>query len=367
MFRAHKLLMCSRESNRCACPIPGEPVTTLVVRNAADEHRALSVLAGPQGHLVNNLSYVGWPICRFDSELPFDLVRCASTIDELRERAERQYCLLRYGKDDLRLMTAADKHAVKPDAWFENNSHTLVVDLSRAMNGNVAAARLRATDIANGSAAELFDEVPASDDRATEKTKTEYGKWHAAADVGKSIVNRLSPKSLHSVLLIAVAIGSIAWTCVRFHEANATHDAQLHAANLKHDLDLRTEDHAHQLALAELNQRSITDQDGRRVALTSAAKKALAREDAENFKQARLLSQMELEYPLVRFVSAQALDGVAAAMEVVPASGRVWVNGAEMNAAIARAGAKQLRKSAQARRDGGGWITEIVPSKSNGA
>lgn len=340
----------------CAYPDRGKRVTELVVRNADDERRALAVLAGPQGHLVSNVRYAGWPICRLDAEVPFDLVDCAPHIEEIRERAERQYCLIRHGKDDRRLMTDADKAALKIGARFENNNRTLLIDLSQAMNGNIAAARLRAMELSAGAPADLFGNLHADNDDAAEKGTAEYGKWHAAADVGKSIVNRLSSISLASVLMAAVVIGGIAWTCVKYHEAN-----------LNHELESKKEDNAQQLKIAELNQRSMTGQDGQPVALTSVAKERLAREDAVDLRHVALLSKMELEHPLVRFVSAQSLDGVASALHAVPDTGKVWVNGAEMQAAIARAAAKKLRKSAQARRDGGAWITEIIPSKVNGA
>jgi hypothetical protein len=340
----------------CAYPIRGERVTELLVRNAGDERRALAVLAGPQGHLVSNVRYVGWPICRLDAEEPFDLVHCASRIEDIRERAERQYCLIRYGMDDRRLMKDADKAAVKLNARFENNNRTLLVDLSHAMNGNIAAARLRAMELAANPAPDMFGALHADNDDTAEKGKTEYGKWHAAADVGKSIVNRLPSMAIATVLLAAVVVGGIAWRDVKYHEAN-----------LNHQLESQKEDNAQQLKIAELNQRSITGQDGRPVTLTSAAKEKLVREDAVDLRHVALLSKLELEHPLVRFVSAQSLDGVASAMDAAPETGKVWVNGAEIQAAIARAAAKKLRKLAQARRDSGGWITEIIPSKSRGA
>lgn len=334
----------------------GKRVTELVVRNADDERRALAVLAGPQGHLVSNVRYAGWPICRIDAEVPFDLVDCAPRIEDIRERAERQYCLIRHGKDDRRLMTAADKAAVKIGARFENNNRTLLVDLSGAMNANIAAARLRAMEISAGASANLFGEVHGDRDHTEETGKEEYGKWRAGADVGKSIVKRLPWMALMAVLLAGVVVAGLAWTSVNYHEAN-----------LNHELALKKEDNAQQLKIAELNQRSITSRDGRPVALTSRAKESLASEDAAGLQHVALMGAMELEHPLIRFVSAQSLDGVASALDAAPETGKVWVNGAEIQAALARGAAKKLRKSAHARRDGGAWITEIIPSKVNGA
>lgn len=348
--------MLSGNQSRVRVSHPGERVKELVVRNADDERRALAVLASPQGHLVSNVHYAGWPICRLHAEAPFDLVNAAPRIQDIRERVERQYCLIRYGTDDRRLMTDADKAAVKVNARFENNDRTLLVDLSQAMNGNIAAARLRAMELSAGAPADLFGNLHADNDDAAEKGKAEYGKWHAAADVGKSIVNRLSSISLASVLMAAVVIGGIAWTCVKYHEVN-----------LNHELESKKEDNAQQLKIAELNQRSITGQDGRPVALTGVAKERLAREEAVDLRHVALLSKMELEHPLVRFVSAQSLDGVASALDAAPETGKVWVNGAELRSAIAGAAAKKLRKSAQARRDGGAWITEIIPTRISGA
>jgi hypothetical protein len=202
----------------------------------------------------------------------------------------------------------------------------------------------------------LFGDLQADNDDNQDNKSGEYTRWHAAVDITKRIVNKLSPGLIASVLMTAVVVGGIAWSCVKFHEAD-----------LNHQLEGKKEANAQQLRIAEFNQRSITGHDGQPAALTSEAKQALAREDALDLRQVALLNQMELEYPLVRFVSAESLDGVAAALDTAPQHGKVLVNGAEMQGAIARAAAKQLRKSAKARRDNKGWITEIIPSKGNSA
>lgn len=115
---------------------------------------------------------------------------------------------------------------------------------------------------------------------------------------------------------------------------------QYHDANQNYQLESKKEDNAQQFKIAESNQRSITGQNGRPVALTSAAKETLAREDVLDLRHVALLNEMELKHPLVRFVSAPSLDGAATAMDAAPKSEKVWVKGAELQAAIARAAAK---------------------------
>lgn len=334
---------------------PGGRMTELVVRNEGDHRHALDVLAGPQGHLIGNVRFEGWPVFRMVTEEPLDLVRCAPRIEEMQERAHRAYCLVRYGRPDLRLMTGPDRAAAKLSAHFEGE-HTLVVDMSHAMNGSMAAARARAMErVADGETINLF-EVPAADnDHGGEKVGGNYGKWNAAADTVKHVANRLSPGAITAVLMFGVAMFAAGWTVSKCVEAK-----------FEHVLAMKQEDNAQQLRIADLDVRRMTTRDGRVIKLTALSEQWLAREDAEDMRRVAMMERMDLEHPLLRFVSAESTDGLAAAIDMVPEQGRVWVNGAEIQAAAGRQAAKELRKAAKAKRAGSGWTVEVIPERSSG-
>lgn len=262
---------------------------------------------------------------------------------------------MRYGRSDLRLMTGADKAAAKLSAHFEGD-HTLVVDMSNAMNGSIAAARARAMEcVAGGETINLFEELAADDDHGGEMVGGNYGKWNAAADAVKHVANRLSPGAIPAVLMfgvVAFAAGLTVSKCVE--------------AKFRHVLAMKQEDNAQQLRIADLDARRMTTQDGRGIKLTALSEQGLAREDAEDMQRVAMMEHMDLEHPLVRFVSAESTDGLAAALHMAPDQGRVWVNGAEIQAAAARQVAKELRKAAKAKRAGSGWSVEVIPERSSG-
>jgi hypothetical protein len=114
-----------------------------------------------------------------------------------------------------------------------------------------------------------------------------------------------------------------------------------------------------QLKMAEFNARLLTGTDGKPVQLTPQVKQALAREDAEDKRRAAQLAKMELEHPLLRFVSAEAHDGLAATLDMAPDGSTIRLNGMKMGAATARDGAASLRRAAKAKR---AWVTAVVPA-----
>ena len=92
-------------------------MTTLLVRDANENHRAQAILTGPRGHEISDVVYAGWPRLVFDSDVRLDLVRCAGNLEASRLAAEHNYCLIRYGSPDRRRMTDADRMAVRISAF----------------------------------------------------------------------------------------------------------------------------------------------------------------------------------------------------------------------------------------------------------
>ena len=80
----------------------------------------------------------------------------------------------------------------------------------------------------------------------------------------------------------------------------------------------------------------------------------------------RMLVSDNIDVPFLRFVAAEAEDVRPALLRMAPESGSITINGATMTAGEAKQGAKIMRKLAKAKRESGGWLTEIVPEPSSG-
>jgi hypothetical protein len=319
-------------------------MTTLLVRNAEENNRAHSILTGPRGHEVSSVRYIGWPKLVFSCDEPLDVMRCAGNLEAMRETAEHHYCLVRYGTANRRYMTDDDRRAARLSAHFENGKRKVIIDLSHAMNGAAQAAVARAAELEAGEPAHLFDGLLTANDDG-ERAKDWSGHVGAALAIA---ARRLPASHITAVLLTAVVAFAIGWTCVKHT-----------AVNLEHAFKMRAQDDEQQLKIAEFNARQLTGTDGKKVHLTSSAKLTLTREDAEDARRVTLMSNMEIEHPLLRFVAAEAHDGLAAALDMAPERGNVRVNGMEMRADTARGGAKALRRAAKAKRD---WTTEVIPA-----
>jgi hypothetical protein len=117
---------------------------------------------------------------------------------------------------------------------------------------------------------------------------------------------------------------------------------------------------AHQLQMKELDRTTIVRLDGTRATHTAAVEKALNAEKAAEQRKLKLLSEMELEHPLVRFVVAEAEEALPLVLGLAPRTGTTAFNGERMPAQAIRAWAKQLQQASLAkRRANGGWITKV--------
>lgn len=124
--------------------------------------------------------------------------------------------------------------------------------------------------------------------------------------------------------------------------------------------DARVPDHlAHQERMKELDRTTIVRLDGTRATQTAAVEKALkAEKDAEQ-RKLKLLSELQLEHPLVGFVVAEAEEVRPLVLGLAPRTGKTSFNGYEMPAPAIRASAKQLQQVSLDKRRANGWITTV--------
>ena len=209
------------------------------------------------------------------------------------------------------------------------------------MNGAAQAAKTRAAEGGGGGTANLFAGLRSDTDDGGKESNA-----RALREIGTTVANRLPASNLTRVLMLGVVRFAIGWTCVKGIEAG-----------LEYAFRLKVQEDSQQLRIAELNARQLSDADGKRVQLSAHAKQTLAREDTEDARRVALLSEMELEHPLLRFVAAEAHAGLADTLDMAPELANIRINGMAMSAATARGGAKALRRAATAKR---GWVTEVI-------
>ena len=123
----------------------------------------------------------------------------------------RHYAMLRYGAPDLRLLTGADGEATRIRARFEDNDHTLLIDLSGATNASVRAGLARAAETL--AAHDLYESrEPAND--AGQASDARYNKWKAAVDFGKHVCPTLTQNRCAAVIMFAVALCNLNWATI---------------------------------------------------------------------------------------------------------------------------------------------------------
>jgi hypothetical protein len=102
----------------------------------------------------------------------------------------------------------------------------------------------------------------------------------------------------------------------------------------------------------------VLDERGKAAKLNAPAEHALARADVEEAERVKVLTSMELEHPLVRFVVAEG-EG----LDMAPETGTATLNGLQLEGKAARAAAKLIRHSVKAKRaTEGAWTTQVIPA-----
>jgi len=299
------------------------------------ESDALKALLGLNSNHFLDIKFVGYPLMLIDAEHRIDAMRNRRRLDGIQAAVERQYCLIKYGTRDLRRLRAPEREAVHVPAVPLRGGKHLLLDFSNAANAMLAAIRENVWKAASWKPGpDLLADV------------ARYGGGLAAT--GVATVMELGPERLQRVATYGVLGFALAWGSV-------------HGLGVYLDDARVPERLAHQERMKELDRTTIVRLDGSRATQTAALERALkAEEDAER-RKVRLLSEMELEHPLVRFVAAEAEEARPLVLGLAPRTGTTAFNGVQMPAQAIRAWAKQLREASRQakRRDEGGWITHV--------
>lgn len=305
---------------------------TFLVRS---EEHMLRALLGLDGKNFLDVKFVGYPLMLIDADDRIDdAMRNRRRLDGIQSAVERQYCLIKYGTRDLRRLRAPEREAVHVPAVPTRGGKQLLLDFSNAANAILAAIRENLWKAGSWKPGpDLLADV------------ARYGGGLAAT--GVAAVMELGPERLLRVATYGVVGFALAWGSVQ------SLGVYLDDARVPERL-------AHQERMKELDRTTIVRLDGTRATQTAALEKVLnAEKDAEQ-RKLKLLSEMQLEHPLVRFVVAEAEEARPLVLGLAPRTGTTAFNGDRMPAQAIRAWAKQLQQASREKRKGaGGWITEV--------
>lgn len=305
-------------------------MNTSMVRSEEDLLRAL--LGLNSNHFLD-LKFVDYPRMVIDADDGFDVMRNGRRLARIQEAVQRQYSLVKHGTRDLRRLRAAEKDAVRVTAEYLRGGKQLVLDFTNAANAMLAAIKENVQKAATWK--------PGLDLLAA------LGSGGGLAATGVAAVIVLGPERLERIATTGVLAFAMMWGSVQHHEVRLA-DARV------------PERLAHQIHMKELDRTTIVRLDGSRVKETAALERALNAEKAAEQRKLKLLSQMELEHPLVRFVTAEAEEALPLVLGLAPKTGKTAFNGREMPAQTIRAWAKQLQQASRTKRHGdGGWVTEV--------
>ncbi len=302
----------------------------MTVRSDADAMRAARALQAGE-HGVEEVRFENWPLMVLDATDGFDVIHCSSRLRSLQERVERQFAIIKYGTNDRRFLTLADKAEVHLHARYVDGGNRLVIDFTGAAN---ASARV----VAHNSLRQqswVTEPLFASEDDDAENKES----WpRTVRESMRDYIFKLTPAQAMKIGMLAVVVGFAGLTGYFCYKAS-----------LDHALALRTEDNSHQQRMAALEQQNVTRADGRKAKLTAQAEKSLAATEAREADSYKQLTAFELESPLVWFVADEAAAARAEILDLASDTGTLSLNAAEVPAATARAAAKTLKKARKAR------------------
>lgn len=300
-----------------------------MVRSDADAMRAARALqAGDHG--VDEVRFENWPLMVLDATDGFDVIHCSSRLRSLQDRVERQFAILKYGTNDRRYLTLADKADVHLHARYVDGGNRLVIDFTGAANASARMVAQNSLQEQSWATAPLF----ASEDDDTENKES----WsRTVRESMRDYISKLTPTQATRIGMLAVVVGFVGFTGYFCYKAS-----------LEYSLAIHTEDNAHQQRMAALEQ-NVTRADGKRAKLTAKAEKSLAVAAARETDSYKQLTAFELESPLVWFVADEAAAARAEILDLAPETGTLSLNAADLSAATARVAAKTLKKARRAR------------------
>lgn len=298
------------------------------------EEDLLRAMLGLNGDNFPDVKFVGYPLMVIDAENGIDVMRNGRRLAGIQAAVERQYCLIKYGTRDLRRLRAPEKEALHVSAKYLRDGTRLLLDFSNAANAMMAAMREKLWKARSWKPGP--DLLPAV---------AEAGGPLAAT--GIAAVWELGAENLRPMLMVLGFAAIAMWGSVQALSIG------LEDARVPERL-------AHQERMKELDHTTIVQLGGMRPPQTAAVERALKAEQKADQRMLKLLGEMELDHPLVKFVGAEAEEALPLVLGLAPKTGTTSFNGVEMPAQAIRAWAKQLqRASLEKRRVGGGWITEV--------
>jgi hypothetical protein len=110
-------------------------VVAITVRSDADAIRAARALQSSEGS-AEEVRFENWPLMVLDASDDFDVIHCSSRLRSLQDRVERQFAILKYGTNDRRYLTLADKAEVHLHARYVDGGNRLGIDFTGAANAS---------------------------------------------------------------------------------------------------------------------------------------------------------------------------------------------------------------------------------------
>lgn len=316
-------------------------MSRLVVRDGADFEHAVRILKGPLAKTIREVRCEGWPRLVLEAEDRLG-VRCSQRISDMQESVARIVCAMKYGTDDLRHLKAVDKRAIELGITYAPDQRGLAVDFSGAANVALQAAN-DAGEKSKWRIAGLFEWL-----KGESKGGTETGLG-AALKLGLAVVDKCPSWQITAALMLTVLVGF-----------NNVADVYKQKNTLEHAFKMHVEDNQQALRLAELNRSVIVGRAGRVAAVDTKVRQALDKADKAAAERMIVLARMELEHPLVRFVSAEAENIFAAALDMAPENGTTTINGLKLPAKTAWSGAKAVRQASKAKQLANDGWTAVV-------
>lgn len=312
---------------------------TMSVFDICSDDDAVRALLAPESW--RDVRFVGWPKLVVDTSEPFHPMRNLLRLQGIQEAVERQVCLLLHGTTDRRYLLSAEKKAARIEADYSPDKCRLVLDFSGAANAVLRAVKEKARQAGEWKPQQMLF----GDGKSV-------GLWERVGDGVHELARKVTPEGAERIWTAGVVaaflmVGSV-WGL---------------KVGLTYELQRRQQAIEHQERIAELDHTTIIRRDGVVARETAQLKEILHEEKKVEAQKVALLSDLELEQPLIGFVAREGRRAAPIVLGLAPSTGRLSFGGMEMGAKEARGLAKLLR---QVERDedvkGGEWQTKVVRS-----
>jgi hypothetical protein len=320
-------------------------VSTFTVRGYDDAWRAMDLLGC--GH-ADDLQ-IRFANCFIDVEASARIAGMASAqaYITLQRAIRRQFSWMKYGKRNARL-TDRETAATEVRQVYHPNGRQIRYDITNPLN-------------ALAEAADEWDEHgPIHEERthslfAAPPRKEEKEGWaRATRELGHLVIPGLSSRQKTSIAKFGVLMAAVIWL-----------GGDLITEGFKFAGE-RLDAYAQQQRLDSKVPTTVATYTGKAANLEPKQVAALERDIDTERARLRMMMSDNIDVPILRFIASEAENARPALLRMAVDEGMFAINGNSMSSDVARGGAKAMRKLAKARRDNGGWVTEIVPAASSG-